>query len=154
MSVLNQIKKVSADCLNKQWYDTYWAFDIHGTILMPSYNLNDNKYSFYPYAKETLQYISNNRKDINMILYTCSYPHEIKTYLDFFENNDIYFKHVNENPNISSNRGNFGFYEKKFYFNVLFEDKAGFDPFIEWQEIYEYLLTCKFLPDPNWTTKF
>jgi hypothetical protein len=25
--------------------------------------------------------------------------------------------------------------------NVLFEDKAGFDPMVEWQEVYDLLLT-------------
>lgn len=76
---------------------------------------------------------------------------------DFFKSHDIIFNHVNENPGISSKRGNFGFYEKKFYFNVLFEDKAGFDPLIEWKQIYDYLILCQqnnYIPDKKWTTKY
>jgi hypothetical protein len=53
--------------------------------------------------------------------------------------------------------GNFGFYEQKFYFNVLFEDKAGFDPMREWKEVYDLMVHYrkeKILPDSNWTTKY
>lgn len=155
MAVLDQIKKTFRISHEKQWYETYWAFDIHGTILKPSYNLSELVIEFYPYAKETLQLLTK-RPDITMILYTCSYPHEVKKYQNFFVNNDIMFSHVNSNPGISSNMGNFGFYEEKFYFNVLFEDKAGFDP-SEWKEIYEYLKWCnknKYLPQIGWTTKY
>jgi len=92
-----------------------------------------------------------------MILWTCSYPSEIKKYTNKFSNDGIYFHHVNENPGISSNMGNFGYYEQKFYFNLLFEDKAGFNPEMEWKEIYKYLKWCKesnYLPDKTWTTKY
>jgi hypothetical protein len=101
--------------------------------------------------------ITERRPDIIMILYTCSYPQEIERYLKIFEKNNITFSHVNKNPNISSRMGNFGYYEDKFYFNVLFEDKAGFDPETEWKEVYDYLLSCEkrnYLPDPSWTTKY
>lgn len=92
-----------------------------------------------------------------MIIYTCSYPHEIKKYKEFFAKHDIIFDHVNENPGISSNMGNFGYYEQKFYFNVLFEDKAGFDPETEWKEVYElmkYYEENNIKPNAGWTTKY
>lgn len=156
MSVANQIQRTFKVSFKKEWYDTYWAFDIHGTILVPSYDLNEDGMRFYPYAKEALQEISK-RKDIIMIISTCSYPHEIEKYMGFFEKHDIHFKHVNENPGISSNMGNFGYYEDKYYFNVLFEDKAGFDPILEWKQVYDLMVHYrkeKDLPDPNWTTKY
>jgi hypothetical protein len=111
---------------------------------------------FYPYAKEALQKISK-RKDIVMILWTCSYPTQIDKYLEFFEKNGIHFQHANCNPGISSNNGNFGFYEDKFYFNVGFDDKFGFDPVKEWKEVFELMEHYekeKILPDPKWTTKY
>ena len=84
MSVANQIQRTFDVSFKKEWYETYWAIDIHGTILVPSYDLNEENMTFYPYAKEALQKISK-RKDIVMILWTCSYPNEVKKYLDFFE---------------------------------------------------------------------
>jgi hypothetical protein len=115
-----------------------------------------NNEEFYPYAKSALQLISN-RPDIIMILWTCSYPNEIEKYVKFFKESNINFNHINENPGISSNMGNFGYYEQKFYFNVLFEDKSGFDPEIEWKEVYDLMLFYEqnnIMPNPKWTTKY
>ncbi len=156
MSIVQQIKRTFDISFKKEWYDTYWAFDIHGTILKPSYDLNETSFEFYPYAKEALRLISK-REDIHMIMYTCSYPHEIQKYLTHFTLNSISFDHVNKNPGISSNMGNFGFYDEKFYFNVLFEDKAGFDPETEWEEVFDLMEMYNkelILPNRKWSTKY
>lgn len=129
-----------ANCLSKArlkgWEKTYWAFDIHGTILKPTYERGVASTEFYPYAKEVMQLISR-RRDIVRILYTCAYPHEIAEYLKFFQRQGIHFHYVNENPEICD--GAYGHYDRKFYFNVLFEDKAGFDPMTDWKQVYQLL---------------
>ena len=156
MSVLNVIKNTFRIGREKEWYETYWAFDFHSTILKPTYNLNDRSIQYYPYAKEAMQIISS-RDDIITIAWTSSFPNEIKDYLEQFKRDGIVFNHVGKNPGISSNLGNFGYYEDKFYFNVLFEDKAGFNAETEWREIYHYLVKCEetgYLPDPSWTQKY
>lgn len=140
----------------KQWFETYWVFDLHGTIIKPTYKDISYPAEYYPYAKKTLQLLTK-RPDIKMILWTSSFPYEIEEYVKNLKEDEIIFDAVNENPGISSNNGNFGYYEKKFYFNILMDDKAGFDPNTEWKQIYEYLITCEknsYLPNPNWTTKF
>lgn len=150
------INKIFDISFKKEWYETYWCFDLHGTIIKPSYNLNDKNVNYYPFAKEVLQLLTR-RKDIKMIMWTSSYPNEIEIYNNVFEEDGIYFDTINENPNISSNNGNFGYYEKKFYFNILFDDKAAFEPEIEWEAIYKLLLEYEkvnYLPNPNWTTKY
>ncbi|MOA37506.1 hypothetical protein D3C78_1591030 [compost metagenome] len=76
-----------------------------------------------------------------MILYTCSYPHEIEQYLKFFKEQGIHFRFVNQNPEVVNEA--YGFYEQKFYFNVLFEDKSGFDPEQDWEKIYTMLKNNK-----------
>jgi len=154
--MVNWIEKMFKHSFEKQWFETYWSFDIHGTILKPNYRKYSNDAEFYPFAKEVLQLLTK-RKDIIMIIWTSSYPKETEYYQEVFEENDIHFNFVNENPMIASNLGNFGYYEKKFYFNALFEDKAGFDPTTEWEQIYNLLKKYErenYLPDPNWTTKF
>jgi hypothetical protein len=143
------------EAFKKQWYETYWVFDLHGTIIIPTYKGTDML--FYPYAVETLQMICKYRPDIKKILWTSSFPNEIEEYLEEFKQLGITFEGINENPNISSKNGNFGFYDKKFYFNVLIDDKAGFDPEIEWKNLFWFIKDCtenEFLPDPKWTTKF
>jgi|AntAceMinimDraft_10_1070366.scaffolds.fasta_scaffold21913_4 hypothetical protein len=140
----------------RKWYETYWAFDIHGVVLIPSYRKKHLHVNFYPWAKETLQLFTK-RKDIIMIMFTSSYPEEIEYYYKIFKENDIHFQYINDNPEIDSQKGNFGYYEKKFYFNVLFEDKAGFQADTEWKMIYDLMLKyeyANYLPDPKWITKY
>ena len=113
----------------RSWEKTYWAFDIHETIIIPNYKYGDIPTEFYPFAKEVMQTISN-REDICLIMYTCSHPNEIKEYLKLFEENGIKFEYINRNPEVQSE--GYGYYEDKLYFNVLFEDKTGFDANNDW----------------------
>ena len=125
--------------ITRHWDKTFWFFDIHSTILKPNYQYGNTPKDFYPMALETLQLISK-LPDICMILYTCSHPHEIDEYLELFKENDIHFKYVNENPEVPTDINGYGNYDKKPYMNVLFEDKAGFNPETEWGEVYTLLL--------------
>jgi len=155
-SYTKYIHKMFNISFKKEWFETYWAFDLHGTIMKPSYDLNDKSVEFYPYAKEVLQILTN-RDDVKLIMWTSSYENEIEHYNTILYDNGIIFDKVNENPNISSNNGNFGFYEKKFYFNILFDDKATFDPETDWEPIFNLLNAYQedgFLPNPKWTTKY
>jgi hypothetical protein len=130
------ITRAIENCLRnakeKGWDKTYWAFDIHGTILKPNYKRDEISREFYPHAIEVMQLLSK-RTDIVKILYTCSYPHEIEEYLEYFAEHDIHFDHINRNPEITD--GGYGYYKDKFYFNVLMDDKAGFDGETDWIEI-------------------
>lgn len=130
------IKNAFKKARERNWHKTYWAIDIHETMIKPNWLANPIPTEFYPKAKKTLQYIST-RKDITMILYTCSHPHEIEKYIELFKKNDINFNHINANPEVINE--SYGFYDKKPYFNVLLEDKAGFDPFQDWDEVYNSL---------------
>ena len=74
--IIDWIDRMFDYSLKKKWFETYWAFDVHGVILKPNYRKNEFRVDFYPYAKETLQLFSK-RKDIIMIMFTSSYPKEI-----------------------------------------------------------------------------
>lgn len=153
--IIKWIEKMFKYSFSKEWYETYWAIDVHGVIFRPNHRRNSRYAEFYPFAKETLQILSN-RPDIVLIMFTSSYPEEVIYYNNILKENGIIFKYINDNPEIDSSKGNFGFYDKKFYFNVLFDDKAGFDPETEWEQIYHLLLeyeTTNYKPNPNWTTK-
>lgn len=134
--IISAIENCLRTAKAKGWAKTYWAFDIHGTILKPNYKTNEISTEFYPYAKEVFQKL-NERKDIVKILYTCSYPHEIKQYLEYFAKYDIHFDYINQNPEIAD--GGYGYYKDKFYFNVLMDDKAGFDGEVDWKLILELI---------------
>jgi hypothetical protein len=132
-AIENCLKNIRA----RGWDKTYWAFDIHGTMLKPNYQAGHIAKEFYPHAKEVLQQLSK-QTDIVRILYTCSYPHEIEEYIAYFKENDIHFDYINENPDVA--RGAYGYYDDKFYFNVLMDDKAGFDGETDWELIREVLI--------------
>lgn len=150
------IHDVFTNSFKKEWYETYWVIDIHSTVIEPSYDLNDKSVNYYNFAKEVLRILTA-REDIKLIMWTSSYPQEIEEYVKQFKEDDIIFDNINENPDISSNNGNFGFYDKKFYFNVLFDDKAAFRPNIEWKAIFklfEYYEQNNFFPNIDWSTKY
>lgn len=118
------------DLMRKRGWDAiYWAIDLHDTCIVSNYNANDLPTDFLPGAKEVLRRISK-RPDCRLIMYTCSYPHEIVKYLKFFEEHGIHFSYVNKNPEVPDTA--FGFFQDKFYFNILLDDKAGFDGESDW----------------------
>jgi hypothetical protein len=134
------ITRAIENCLRnareRKWTKTYWAFDIHGTLLKPNYKRDEISTEFYPFAKEVMQALEK-RKDIVKILYTCSYPHEILQYVEHFAAHGIHFDYINCNPEVAD--GGYGYYQDKFYFNVLMDDKAGFDGELDWKSILEIL---------------
>jgi hypothetical protein len=136
----------------REWFKTYWCIDIHGTISQPDYREKVKEIVYYPYAKETLQLLTK-RKDIILIMYSSSFPDELAIYNETFEKDEIHFNYINENPEISTASGAFGYYAQKLYFNVLFDDKAGFDPETEWKNIYDYLRSSDYRPDESWSHK-
>ncbi len=122
------------------WKKMYWAFDIHGTIIKPNWEKGNIPTELYPYALEALQLISA-RTEIVTLLYTCSLPEEIPQYQALFQEKGIRMDYVNENPEVLSQ--GYGYYEKKPYFNVLFEDKAGFNPAKDWKKVIEIMKTIE-----------
>ena len=134
------ITKAIRNCIDQAgqrgWKKTFWAFDIHNTMIIPNYSSEEIPPTFYPHALEVMQLISR-RSNIVRILYTCSHPAEIEKYLHLFQRNRIHFDYVNENPDVCND--GYGFYDHKLYFNVLFEDKAGFDPITDWLEVKNLL---------------
>lgn len=152
-TILKWIKKMFAHAEAKQWFETYWSIDVHGTFSEPDYRKNVKEISYYPLAKETLKLMSE-RKDIILIMSTSSYPEEIDIYMKQLKEDGIIFNYENENPEISSDKGSFGYYEKKYYFNVFFDDKSGFNPERDWKFLYEYFSTTKYRPEPTWDMKY
>ena len=134
--ITRAIKNCLRRAREKKWEKTYWAIDIHGTLLRPNFKKNEISLEFYPYAVEVMQKLAT-RKDIIKIMYTCSYPHEIKQYVEYFAQHGIEFDYINSNPEIIN--GSYGYYQDKFYFNVLMDDKAGFDGDKDWKKIMTLL---------------
>jgi hypothetical protein len=116
----------------RQWNRTYWFVDFHNTIAVADYGDPTKMRQFFPFAKDVLQFLSN-RQDICLVLWTCSHRDSIQEMLDFLEENDINMDYVNENPEcVSDKRVNFS---QKPYYNVLLDDRAGFEPEDDWYSL-------------------
>lgn len=117
---------------DRGWDRTYWAIDLHGTIIRPNYRDDELPTDFYDHALESMRLLTE-RPDVKLIMYTCSWPAEIERYVTKFKSEGVHFDHLNKNPDVASE--GYGHYEAKPYFNVLLDDKAGFDPDMHWEDI-------------------
>jgi hypothetical protein len=134
-SIINAVKTAK----ERNWDTLYGAIDLHDTIIPSSYQ-KDNSLIFYPYAKETLQ-IMTNMQSVKLILFTSSYPDNLGPVFDFFEENGILFEYFNNNPEVENTET--GDFSSKFYYNFLIDDKAGFDANTEWETLYNIFKLVK-----------
>ncbi len=125
----------------RKWDKIYWLVDVHGTIIPSTWNSNYCGYEFINDAcKEVLRWISNT-PDQNLILWTSSYPSEVALIIGWLENNGINVDYFNCNP-AEKNTEYADFFHKP-YFNILLDDKAGFDPETEWEMVKNTLKQLK-----------
>jgi len=138
MNVFN-IKRTFEMKKVKGWPEVYFCIDLHGTII-PSGKSSDDKtdtLELYPYAQEVLQWLSN-RKDIMTILWTSTPTERLTSVWQWLETKGIYFSYVNGNPHAkNTERSDF---RRKFYFSVLLDDRAGFEPETDWKLIKDELI--------------
>lgn len=132
--IVKQFIKSFDNISKKQdWDKIYVGIDLHETILKPTWT-SELSTEFYENSKEVLQIMSN-RKDICLIMWTCSLPELSKQYFDFFQENGIIFDYINENPEVTSTI--YADFETKLYFNVGLDDKFGFEE-EDWKELLKY----------------
>lgn len=115
------------------WEKIFVAVDIHETIMEPTWS-DQRSHQYYPYAKETLQMMSK-MPDICLIQWSSSSRDNNLHYNMEFSKDEIEFDHINENPEVPST--SYADFSKKFYMNVILDDKAGFEP-KDWIELYAY----------------
>lgn len=136
---MNIIKAIEVAQKKKQerWYEyLYWCIDVHGVILTPTYSLMNVNAKFYPYAFETLQLLSR-YKENKLILWTSSYKAIANNLIDSFDKDNIIFTYLNSNPDYKLT--DLCDFTSKFYFDILLDDKAGFEGESDWKLIYDYL---------------
>tara|TARA_R110000824_G_scaffold12226_7_gene53570 strand:- start:6527 stop:7072 length:546 start_codon:yes stop_codon:yes gene_type:complete len=120
-----------------KWPKMYWAIDLHDVMIPGSYTRNNEGRELYPDAKDILVWLTT-RKDMCPILFTSSHPDSIKDILVWFKEQNIEFDYINENPECGDTEiCNFS---SKFYFDILLEDKAGFNGETDWTELMTVLI--------------
>lgn len=130
------IEKSIRSAINKMkqrgWDRIYFLVDIHDTIFKATYN-EIEKHEWLGQAKEALQKLTETPWII-LILWSSSYDDTLKDYIKYFEKNNIRFDYINENPEVEN--GSLGCFDKKPYFNVILDDKAGFSE-EDWTKIIQ-----------------
>ena len=134
MKTISQIIKHANELRERRgWDNTYWAIDLHDTIITGEYNKFNEGSTIYPHAKEVLDYLYNS-KIHRTILWTSSYVSSVEDVLKRFE---LKFHYFNINPECPSTE--LCDFNGKFYFNIGLDDKFGFCPMSDWLEIRKAL---------------
>jgi len=139
MNIVKAFDNAYERAATKNWDYIYILVDVHGTVFKPSY-LNEEKYEFYPYAKEVLQLLTL-YTDTKLILWTSSTNEAALNYGVEFAKNDIHFDYLNCNPEVERQSTDPITLDlsSKYYFNIGIDDKFGFEPETDWKLIYNYL---------------
>ena len=140
MNIINAIKTAERKKKERNYQYIYWCIDVHGVILTPTYNLTNEGATSYPYCLETLQLLSN-YPDHKLILWSSSHNKALQNVSRWLEDQgiDIDFENCNTDYTITDLCD----FTEKFYFDILLDDKAGFEAETGWKEIYDYLLASQ-----------
>jgi len=116
------------------WDTIYLAIDLHGVCLASNYEQGGYTW-INDMAPRALRVISE-MKENKIILWSSVYDEEQPAIIKFFKDNGIDVLAFNANPFEKDTKT--GCFEKKFYFSILLDDKAGFDPAIDWETILNF----------------
>jgi hypothetical protein len=114
----------------------YIVVDVHNTILKPSFD-KEETFEYFDCAKEVLQKLSK-IPYVKLIMWTGCYPDKLEMYRKHFKENGIHFDYVNSNPEMQNT--SFGCFDTKFYFDVVIDDKCGFNAKKDWEKIWFMVL--------------
>lgn len=132
--IIKAIRRAYEIKKQRGWDKVYWAIDLHGVCLKSNYE--NGGYEFINEdAIYGLQAISNANEN-RLILWSSCYQKEQLKIIDFMEDHAILVDHFNCNPEERNTKT--GCFEDKFYFSILLDDKAGFDPETDWKEIINF----------------
>lgn len=132
MSIIKAFENAYRKKGERNWDKIYVFVDIHETILYPTYSKDETDGKFYPFSKETLIMLSE-RDDVSLGIYSCTSIKRLTKYLDFFRSHNIKFEHININNETKDTK--YADFSQKPYFDVLIDDKAGFNGETDWAEI-------------------
>ena len=131
-SLYHTVDTAFKDAIRKKYDCIYIFVDLHSTLVEPNYSHTELPTTLYPEALATMQMLSQ-RKDCKLILYSCSYAKDLVGYFNYFSTLGIHFNYINENPEVTNST--YGSYDQKPFYNILLDDKAGFNPYKDWKLI-------------------
>ena len=136
------IKKTFEDKISRGWEKVYICIDLHDVVIEGKYKRHNEGADFGPNAVRVLQQLSY-RPDVVLILWSSSHDDAVAGMLEKMKLHNIEFRYVNENPECPNTH--LCDFAKKFYFNILLDDKAGFEIDRDW-----YLVEAAFKKAGAW----
>lgn len=138
MTIFN-IERAFQQKKERNWPKLFWCIDLHDVIIAGKYNKFNVGAELFPGAQEVLQNLYA-RSDMCLILWTSSHNDALKNITDrLYFSYGIKFHYFSENPECPNTE--LCDFSKKFYFNILLEDKSSFDgPGGDWNLIKQELI--------------
>lgn len=137
MSIIKAVERAYSLLQERNWDTIYWAIDLHGTCIKSNYVSGEYEW-INEDALKCLQLISN-LKETKIIIWSSLYRSEKFKIWVWLSEQGIEILNFNSNDSIKNTET--GCFDTKFYFSILLDDKAGFDPDTDWKLIYKYLKT-------------
>lgn len=134
MNIIRAFEAAFYRAKENNWDYIVVLVDIHDTIFKATYSKEEN-YEYIGKAKDALQVMSA-RKDIKIILWSSTFS-KIQYILQLDKDN-IIVDAFNRNIDGIENTG-IACFDEKPYFNVGIDNTFGFEPEIDWDDIYNYL---------------
>ena len=128
MNLFN-IERTYRDRKVRRWPNIYFCIDLHDVILQGKYNLNNTGASYFPNCLNVLRQL-NKHSDFVLILWTSGHATPTQNVLADLTKEGITFKYVNENLDCPNDH--LCDFSRKFYMNILLDDKAGFEGETDW----------------------
>lgn len=132
MSIRSAIERSCKKRVERGWDRTYWCIDLHGVVLPRTYSKKQTYEELPSGAYEVLTWLSQ-RPDHCIIVWSSTHQDDMADAVRFLKEYGVNVDYVNDNPECDSTfLSDFG---RKFYFDILLDDKAGFDMDTDWYEV-------------------
>jgi hypothetical protein len=128
MNIFN-IRRAFKLFYTRKYRKMYWKIDVHDTIFVGKFDKENKDKEFFPDAKEVLQWLSDNPK-MCIILWSSAHEEATRKIADWLGENGIKVDYLGENPEVPNNH--LCDFSKKIAFDILLDDKAGFEGETDW----------------------
>ena len=129
--IAKAIQRAYKTMRERRWDTIYWAIDLHGVCMKSNYAEGVHEF-IHPFIPDTLKMLSD-LPETKIILWSSVHEDQKVPIINAFEDHGIMIHGFNSNP-YEANTAT-GCFTEKFYFSVLLDDKAGFDPATDWATV-------------------
>lgn len=133
-SIINTVKKAFS-LVSEKYPLVYWNIDLHGVCFQSNYTNSEYLWINEDCVK-CLKAITDNPIS-RLILWSSCHEHEQIKIKEFMSSYGIRVDFFNENPLVENT--SYADFSKKYYFSILLDDKAGFEPEKDWYDIYMFV---------------